>query len=204
MQNIKLFVCISAILLLVIFPAELEAQPDSLQNQKIALSAGITLGPQMLFIGGLDVGIFCNLEANPFNKRLAFLAGADLRNKWFHIPLGNEGLDTHSLKSTYNIIGMSYLGAGVSFYSKSGEKNSLYLTGTPYMFAYKESVNADYLTNTVQRTVLGFNAGITWSSTKINKNGRQITTQFYVPVFSRHFLDDMRYMNLKIGIPLLN
>ena len=203
MQNIKLFVCISAILLLVILPAELEAQPDSLQNQKIALNAGITLGPQMLFIGALDAGIFCNLEANPFNKRLAFLAGADLRNKWFHIPLGNEGLDTHSLKSTYNIIGMGYLGAGISFYSKSGEKNSLYFTGTPYMFAYKESVNADYLANTVQRTVFGFNAGITWSSTKINKNGRQITTQFYVPVFTRHFLDDMRYMNLKIGIQLL-
>lgn len=203
MHKMQLLVSLSAILLLVILPGKLKAQPDSLQNQKIALTAGITLGPQMLFIGALDAGLFCNLEANPINKRLAFMAGVDLRNKWFHIPVGNEGLDTHSLKSSYNLIGMSYLGIGASFYSKSGEKNSFYLTGTPYLFAYKESVAADYLNNTVQRSLFGFNAGLTWSSTKINKRERQITTQFYIPVFSRHFLDEMRYMNLKIGIQLL-
>jgi hypothetical protein len=203
MQKIRLFVCFSIILLFVTLPSKLKAQSDSLQNQKIALNAGLTLGPQMLFLGALDAGLFCNLEANPFNKRLAFAAGFDLRNKWFHIPAGNEGFDTHSLKSSYNIIGISYLGIGASFYSKSGEKNSFYITGTPYLFAYKESVNADYLSNTVQRNIFGFNAGITWASSKINKHGRQITTQFYIPILSRHFLDDMRYMNLKLGIQLL-
>ncbi|MEM1220729.1 MAG: hypothetical protein AAGH79_17545 [Bacteroidota bacterium] len=174
------------------------AQEVSLAYPEFQWNAGITVSPQMLFVGALDLGAFLNIETSPVDNPFTILAGIDLRNKWVQLPLNNQGLDTRSIQSNFGVHLISYAGLGYSLL-RAKNRNSFYLTATPYYFGFKETVNTPFLNNAVERGSVSFNAGITWTNTEVTKKGRVRTTQFYLPLAGSHILDELRVMNLKFG-----
>lgn len=172
------------------------------QTNKLHWNHGFTLSPQMLFVGGLDLGVFSNIEYKPFSNAISTLVGVDIRNKWIQLDLSNSGLDTRSMKSHYNLHLLTYAGLGVTLPTQKKEKNSLYITITPYLFAFKESAETDFINNTVNHRSINLNAGITWINSKRTKKGRTLTSQFYLPIIGTHFLDELRTMNLKVGLSI--
>jgi hypothetical protein len=179
------------------------AQIDSLKLSNYSINVGGSIGPQMAFLAALDMGAYSNIELQPLNNSLSIIGGVELRNRWFTIDIG-QNAGTKGLKTHYSLVGSGYAGVGLSFISKTKkEKNSFYLTANPYIFSYKESIINEYFDNTTPRKTRGFNSGITWSNTTISEKGRKIVTQFYLPIFGGHPLDEMRYMSLRFGIGFL-
>lgn len=156
----------------------------------------------MLFLGALDAGAFSNIEYRPFGNSFTTLVGVDIRNKWLHLNVSSSGLDTRSLRSIYSIHVLTYAGLGYTLPSKSKEINSFYLTATPYFFTFKDKVETPFINNTAGNSSFNFNAGLTWTNSKVTKNGRRINTQFYLPIFGSHFLDELRTMSFRVGISI--
>ena len=191
------------VLLATLIPSQVQAQSErSSDYPRLQWNNGLTVSPQMLFVGALDVGVFSNVEIHPFGNPVALLGGVDLRNKILQLDMSNSGLDTKSLKTHYSANLIAYAGAGYSFLSKKGELNSFYLTAAPYFFAFKETVDTPYINNTTKNSSLNFNAGLTWTSSKKTKRGRTLSTQLYFPLVGKHILDELRIMNLKVGLSI--
>ncbi len=189
-------------LLLLLWHCNIYAQNDSLQHEHLQISAGLSINPQQLFIGSLDMGVGASIESQPANNYLSVLLAMDLRNRWFTVPIA-ENAGTKGLKTHYALSGLGSAGIGICFFDKTfRKKNAFYFTAAPRFYLYKETVDNEYFTNTVARNTTGVNYGLTWSNTVISKNGRKIHTQFYLPLFGGHFLDEMKYMNLRIGLQL--
>lgn len=196
---------LSFFLLFVVISFNVKAQDkaDNTSLEKGQWNYGLTVSPQMLFIGGLDMGGYINYEYSLPNNSTSFIVGTDIRNKWVQANISNSGLDTKSLKTHYSVNVITYGGVGYSVYSKNKQKrNSLYITGTPYFFSFKESVSTSHIENTVKENSLNFNAGILWTNSKTTKKGRITNTQFYIPILGGHLLDELRVMNFKIGFSI--
>lgn len=178
-----------------------EQQVDSL-SKKYFWNNGISLSPQMLFVGALDVGVYSNFEYHPFGNSLATLVGIDIRNKWLQLNISNSGLDTKSIRSIYSINILTYAGIGFTLPTKKKETNSFYLTANPYLFMFKEKVETPFINNTVGNNSFNFNTGLTWTNNRVTKKGKRINTQFYIPIFGGHFLDELRTASLRIGISI--
>ncbi len=193
MKNILVTIALLSII-------NVNAQTDSIQFKKYQLNTGLTISPQMLFIGALDIGLYANVESHPFNNPIAVLAGLDIRNKFVQLDI--DGLYTKNLKTHYSANFIGSFGLGYSFISKKRRRNSFYITGTPYYFTFKESVKTNFIDRTSSSNSFNFNLGITWTNTKKTKRGKEIQTQFYFPFYGSHFLDEIRIMNFKIGITI--
>jgi len=192
-----------AIITCTIICANVNAQEQKVDSlPKYTWNNGISISPQMLFVGAWDIGVYSNLEYRPFGNSFTTLVGVDVRNKWLQLNVSNSGLDTRSLRSIYSINILTYTGLGFTLPTKKKETNSIYLTATPYFFTFKDKVETPFINNTVSNSSFNFNAGLTWISTKITKKGRRINTQFYIPLLGSHFLDELRTMSLKIGISI--
>ncbi len=174
---------------------------DELSYKKYNINAGASIGPQMLFVGALDMGVYANVEYHPFSK-FSFIGGGEIRNRWITLNIV-ENAGTSDLKTHYSIIGAAYLGAGYTHRKGNDKRNSFYLTANPYLFNYKESVSNSYFENTVSRNSEGLDFGIIWSSTQKTKKGRKINTQLYIPVvFGIDILDHLRFMSFRIGFEI--
>jgi hypothetical protein len=172
---------------------------EPVRIEKTRFSAGLTVNPQTLFIGGFDAGGYISFE-HQHKNRFGYLAGLELRNKWFHLPVSNTGLSTESINTQYNVTAMLFAGVGYTFKNKKRpEINSFNLTANPYFRAFKESVDHPFISNTVSSTMFSVNYGITWVTTRVTKKGRTWNTQFYLPVYGPFFLDEMRFMSLRFG-----
>ena len=190
------------LLLLLLWQYNIFAQSDSLQNELFQLNAGLSINPQQLFIGSLDMGVGASIESQPANNYLSVLVAADFRNRWFTVPIA-ENAGTKGLKTHYALTGLGSAGIGICFFDKTfRKKNAFYFIVAPRFYLYKETVDNEYFENTVSRNTTGVNYGLTWSNTVISKKGKRIHTQFYLPLFGGHFLDEMKYMNLRIGLQL--
>lgn len=167
------------------------------------INAGASIGPQMLFVGALDMGVYANMEYHPFSM-FSLIGGGDIRNRWITLSIvANAG--TSDLKTHYSIIGAAYFGVGYTHRKDNDKRNSFYLAANPYLFNYKESVSNSYFENSVTRKTDGLSLGIVWSSTQTTKKGRRINTQLYVPVvFSIDIFDHLRFMSFRIGFELGN
>ena len=106
------------------------AQELNLNYPEFQWNAGLTISPQMLFEGGLDLGGFLNIETSPIDNPFTIFAGIDLRNKWVQLPLSNQGLDTRSIQSNFGVHLISYAGLGYSLV-RAKKRNTFYLTATP-------------------------------------------------------------------------
>ncbi len=196
---------ISFLLLFILSILKLNAQqkPDSVLLKSTQWNYGLTISPQMLFVGGLDLGVYANVEHQLSANPVSFMLGMDIRNKWYQADVSNSGLDTRSLRTNYSVNVIAYGGVGYAFNSKKKqERNSFYLMGTPYFFTFKETVNAAYIQNTSKSSSLNFNAGLLWSNSTVTKKGKIINVQFYIPILAKNLLDELRIMNIKFGLTL--
>lgn len=183
------------------FSAISSSGQDEISYKTFNINAGASIGPQMLFVGALDMGIYTNVEYHPFSN-FSFIGGGDIRNRWITLSIV-ENAGTSDLKTHYSIIGAAYLGAGYTYRKGSEKRNSFYIAANPYLFNYKESVSNSYFNNTIFRNTDGIDFGIIWSSTQITKKGRRINTQLYVPVvFGIDILDHLRFMSFRIGLEI--
>lgn len=176
-------------------------QADSATNN-LSWNVGLALSPQILFVGGVDLGLFTNLEYRPFGNAFTTLIGAEIRNKWLHLNVSNSGLDTRSLSTAYSISANTHFGIGCTLPTKKEEINAFYLTATPYLFSFRETVETAYINNTASNSSYNVNVGITWSNTKTTKSGRTMNFQFYLPMLGSAFLDELRTMSFRIGLSL--
>ncbi len=195
-----------SIILIFILSATLSAaqeKSDSVVLKNTQWSYGLTISPQMLFVGGLDLGVYTSVEHQLSPKPVSFILGLDIRNKWFQTNVSNSGLDTRSLKTNYSINVIGYGGVGYTFRSKNKhELNSFYLTGTPYIFTFKETVNTAYIQNTSKNSSLNFHVVLLWSNSTVTKKGKIFNTQFYIPLIAKSFSDELRIMNIKFGLTI--
>lgn len=182
-------------------PLHAQTQADS-ASSNVSWNAGLAISPQILFVGGLDLGAFTNLEYRPFGNAFTTLVGAEVRNKWLHLNVSNSGLATRSLSTAYSISAQTHFGLGYTLPTKQEEVNAFYLTATPYLFSFKETAETAFINNTAGNTSLNFNVGITWSNTKTTKSGRTMNFQFYLPILGSAFLDELRTMSFRIGLSL--
>lgn len=179
----------------------LMAQQDSTSADRFSVFAGFSFSPQFVFLGSLDAGPCISLEYRPFKQNnISFYAGFEARNKWFHLPIQTVGFNGKGLRSFYSINLLMPIGAGYTFVNKKKQSlNSFYAVASPVFFAYNERVTTPYFTNRVSREAAFFIYGLCWSSSKTTKKGRLFNTQFYIPVFSRHPLENLRNMTIKFS-----
>lgn len=188
-------------LLMLFYTSAILSQKDSILRKNVLINVGISISPQLIFLAALDAGPFINLEFHPFKSHaFSFYAGLEVRNKWFHLPIQSPGFNGNNLRTFFSANILLPLGAGYSFYKRGAPVlNSFFVVASPVYFAYKERVANEHFTNTVSNQSTYMIYGILWSNSKLNKKGRRVNSQFFIPVFSRHILENLRNMTLKFG-----
>jgi|GEM_PF-5742072 len=159
-------------------------------------NTGITLK----LIPEIHLGLYSNIEVQPFNNAISCIVGID---GYYKLTNGNTFKNYKiQYKRHYNVVAQTYLGIGYLKKDIEGYDDNwgIYPTFTYHMHSFKESLKNDYINQTIQQTHFGWHIGLLNTFTFSDR----FNFQFYCPLpfFYRHTNFNWRYVNMKFGVNL--
>lgn len=146
----------------------------------------------------IHLGLYSNIIFQPFDNKLSFIVGIDGYHKFTNGSFGIFDLGKNQYKRHYNVVAQTYLGIGL-FSAGSNDIFGIYPTFTYHLHSFKESINNDFVNQTIQQTNFGWNLGLlsTWTRERFN-----FQLQIPLPFFYKYADFNWRYVNMKFGISL--
>lgn len=168
------------------------SKPNYLSKKKIIFNTGILL--KIIFEG--HIGLYGNVTYKPFKElEFSLLGGIEGSHRYYHIP-DAEDADTKKIRNHYNILAQMPLGMG--WQRRDYDIIGVYLTVSPYIHTFKETIQLPFSNYTVQRKTSGWNLGLMYSH-----SSNWFNFQWHIGIIG---LDQRRYIlpfwNLKIGVSL--
>jgi len=169
-------------------------------EKKITFNTGL-----LIKIFDLYIGLYTNIEYKPFKSGLSLMSGIEGYHLYAHIQ-DDISVGTKKIKNHYNIIGQIHLGLGWKWEHLYAYYNSysIYITASPYIHTYKETLQLLHSNHTIQRKTSGWNLGLTqsYSNEGVNIQWHIVILRLDNKLGNKRYLIPMPFWNLKIGISL--
>jgi len=141
------------------------------------------------------IGLYANVEYKPFKKlALSLLSGIEACHKYYEL----DNPKPKNIQTHYSILAQIPLGMGWNFSKDISKSKSVYITVSPFIHTFKQTLSIPSSSYTIQRKSNGWNLGTMYSYSQ-----RLFSFQWHIGLLG---LDKRRnvfpFWNLKFGISI--